>query len=107
MVGWLVGGWVGGWGVHVFSRLGGGHLGFTRPGQTGSSGSPCAACLQNEARRQKYDSYAEHAMRTAGIPMWDIAAYGGAGANRPGDIFHFDGKTMRDMNLDMAEHILC
>ena len=25
----------------------------------------------------------------------------------PRDMFHFDGKTMRDLNIDMAQHITC
>lgn len=63
--------------------------------------------LQTEARRQLFDSYAEYAMRKAGVPVWDITAYGMAGLYRPRDMQHFDGQSTRTLNLDMALNIFC
>lgn len=62
---------------------------------------------QTEARRQLFDSYAEHAMRAAGVPVWDITAYGMGGLYRHDDLQHFDGQTTRTLNLEMAEALLC
>lgn len=54
-----------------------------------------------------FDSYAEHALRQAGIRVWDIGAYGLGGGYRGGDLQHFDGQTTRTMNLEMASAVLC
>lgn len=61
---------------------------------------------QNEARRVLFDSFAEYVLRSAGTPVWDI---GGFSVSTYGlsDVFHMDGRTMRELNLDMAERILC
>ena len=72
-----------------------------------SADSSRSALLQTEARRILFDSYAEHAMRRGGVAVWDITAFGPAGSHRLADMFHLDGKTMRDLNLDMAERVLC
>lgn len=64
-------------------------------------------CLQTEARRQLFDSYAEYAMRKAGVPVWDITAYGMVGMYRNRDMQHMDGQSTRTMNLDMALNIFC
>ena len=63
--------------------------------------------MQNEARRQLFDSFAEYTMRAAGVPVWDIAAYSSVGDQGPGDMFHQDAKTVRDTNLDLAANVLC
>ncbi|KAL4427653.1 hypothetical protein ABPG75_001742 [Micractinium tetrahymenae] len=60
-----------------------------------------------EARRQLFDSYAEYAMRKAGVPVWDITAYGMGGLYRLRDMQHFDGQSTRTLNLDMALNIFC
>lgn len=54
-----------------------------------------------------FDSYAEHAMRGAGVKVWDITAYGLGGSFRHGDMQHMDGLTTRTMNLEMASALLC
>ena len=46
-------------------------------------------------------------MRRAGLRVWDISAYAGAGSYRPTDMFHMDGWTMRWLLMDAAEQILC
>lgn len=62
---------------------------------------------QTEARRQLFDSYAETAMRAAGVAVWDATAHGAGGEHRVDDMQHYDGQTTRTLNLEMAAGILC
>ena len=62
---------------------------------------------QTDMRRTAFDSYAEHAMRSAGVPVWDVTAFGMGGGYRGEDMAHFDGQTVRTLNLEMAEAVWC